>query len=358
MYKMKHTIIGGGNIGTLMAAEMANKGHEVIIYTPRYEEFDGKIKVFDIEDNYLFEAALANVTGSLKTAVENADVVWITVPSIMFREMSALLFPFIKKGQLIGVIPGSGGAEFAFKNLIEKGCVLFGFQRVHSIARLKKYGEAVYMLGRKKSIEAAAIPSQNTKRICDMIEKLFDMPCAMLPNYLNVTLTPSNPILHTARLYSMFKDYNKGMTYPKNYLFYEEWTDDSSEILLNMDEELQTLCETMPLDLSCVVSLRKYYDSPTIEKMTNKIKDITAFKGLTSPMIEKTDGWVPDFQSRYFTADFCYGLKLIKDLGDLYDVKMPNINLVWKWYEAMDPDNAENAFCLTCSKEELEAMYM
>lgn len=161
---MKHTVIGGGNIGTLMAAEMANKGHEVTMYTPRYEEFDGIIKVFDIDDNYLFEAALANVTGNIKTAVENADVVWITVPSIMFGEMSALLFPLVKKGQLIGVIPGSGGAEFAFKNLIDKGCVLFGFQRVHSIARLKKYGEAVYMLGRKKSIEAAAIPSKNTKK--------------------------------------------------------------------------------------------------------------------------------------------------------------------------------------------------
>lgn len=191
-----------------------------------------------------------------------------------------------------------------------------------------------------------------------MIEKLFDMPCTLLPNYLNVTLTPSNPILHTARLYAMFRDYKKGMTYPKNYLFYEEWTDDSSEMLLNMDQELQRLCETMPLDLSCVVSLRKYYESPTIEKMTNKIKSITAFKGLTSPMIEKSDGWVPDFQSRYFTADFCYGLKIIKDLGNLYDVKMPNINLVWKWYETMDPENAENAFSLICSKDELEAMYM
>lgn len=355
---MKHTVIGGGNIGTLMAAEIANKGHEVKMYTPKYAKFGEKIKVFDKEDNYLFETSLTCVTSDLKMAVENADVVWITVPSIMFKEMANLLYDFMHEGQLIGIIPGSGGAEFAFNNLIEKGCTLFGFQRVHSIARLKKYGESVCMLGRKKSIEIGAIPSQNTKEICDIVEKIFDMPCTGLPNYLSVTLTPSNPILHTTRLYSMFKDYNQDMFYPKNYLFYEEWTDDASEVLLNCDEELQKLCETIPMDLTSVVSLREYYESPTVKKMTSKIKGITAFKGLTSPMIEKDNGWIPDFQSRYFTADFCYGLKIIKDLGLIYNINMPNINRVWNWYETIEPVNAIHAFKLTCSKEEFEAIYM
>jgi len=56
---------------------------------------------------------------------------------------------FVKSGggQMIGVVPGSGGAEFAFKGCIDKRCVLFGLQRVHSISRLKEYGKAGHMLG-------------------------------------------------------------------------------------------------------------------------------------------------------------------------------------------------------------------
>ena len=32
---MKITVIGGGNIGTLISAEMAYKGHEVTVFTSR-----------------------------------------------------------------------------------------------------------------------------------------------------------------------------------------------------------------------------------------------------------------------------------------------------------------------------------
>lgn len=32
---MNITVIGGGNIGTLMAAEAANKGHNVTVYTSK-----------------------------------------------------------------------------------------------------------------------------------------------------------------------------------------------------------------------------------------------------------------------------------------------------------------------------------
>lgn len=105
---MKVTVIGGGNIGALMAA---------------------------------------------------AEVLFVTMPAPMFEKQGEKMLPFIQRGQKIGIVPGAGGAEFAFRGLIKREGILFGFQRVHSIARLKKRGESVYELGRKASLKLGAIPA-------------------------------------------------------------------------------------------------------------------------------------------------------------------------------------------------------
>lgn len=41
---MNITVVGGGNIGTLMAAEAAAKGHNVTVYTSRPGEWGKMLK--------------------------------------------------------------------------------------------------------------------------------------------------------------------------------------------------------------------------------------------------------------------------------------------------------------------------
>jgi len=50
-------------------------------------------------------------------------------------------------------------------------------------------------------------------------------------------------------------------------------------------------------------------------------------------MKEADGGWIPDFSSRYFTADYPYGLKIIRDIAVLFDVKTPNVDIVWNWHK-------------------------
>lgn len=330
---MNVTIIGGGNIGTLMAAEIAKAGHDVSIYTNKIKDWNTTIEVADNKNNLLYEAPIKQITDDLKEALTHTDMIFITYPAFKFDELAKKMVKLVNGNEAIGIIPGSGGAEFAFKPLLEKGCTLFGFQRVHSIARLKEYGKRVLMLGRKPDISIASIPSAAAEKISNILMDIFKIPCNILPNYLNLTLTPSNPILHTTRLYTMFKEWRKGIIYNKNILFYEEWTDEASDMLIKCDNEVQSLCNKIPLDLSMVKSLKEHYESYDIKAMTKKISGIEAFKGLTSPMKEKDGGYIPDFESRYFTADFPFGLKIIKDMAELFELETPYIDIVWKWYE-------------------------
>lgn len=356
---MKVAVIGGGNIGTLMAADAAFSGHSVVLYARDVSGFGTSIKVLDNDKKLLYEAGLDKVTSDLEEAVFDADVVLITYPAFAFDSLSKQLNELIKDPKLIGVIPGSGGAEFAFKKLIDKGCVLFGFQRVHSIARLNEKGKSVCMLGRKDGISVGVIPASESKYVAGLMQEMFRMPCEALPNYLCLTLTPSNPVLHTSRLFSMFENWTPEIVYDRNILFYEEWTDYASELLLLCDAEVQDLCERIPLDLKQVKSLKEHYESDTVEKMTAKIQSIKAFKGLTSPMKQVEDGYVPDFDSRYFKADFSFGLKILIDIADLFEVPCTNLKKMWNWYlEYMKYGEKQEFFDLEINdRQEFIALY-
>lgn len=354
---MNIAIIGGGNVGTLMAAEFAYKGHNVRIYTSKPERWSKAIDVYSAEEELLFSSRIGKVTDSLREALEGVEYIWITLPAFLFDKIANDMFPYVEKGQFIGIIPGSGGAEFGFRRLLQKGCILFGLQRVHSIARVKEYGKSVYMLGRKQKLYLAAIPSKENISISAVVEELFDIQCEALDNYLSVTLTPSNPILHTTRIYKLFKNFNEKSVYPRNILFYEEWDDESSEYLLACDEELQTLCNRLPVSLEAVISLRDYYESFTVQSMTRKIKGIEAFRGIMSPMKQVENGWIPDFESRYFTADFPWGIKVIKEIANMFDVMTPNINKIWNWYENNVWNTKDELFELPLGKDEFLRLY-
>jgi opine dehydrogenase len=196
------------------------------------------------------------------------------------------------------------------------------------------------MTGRKDSISAAAIPGRYISEICADLCRLFTMKCNPLPNYLCVTLTPSNQLLHTVRLYNLFHDYREGKIYPDNILFHEEWDEQSSALLLACDGELQQLCGRLSsLDLVNVISLRIHYESNTVKELTSKIRSITAFKGILSPMVKVPGGWIPDWGSRYFTSDFSYGLAITRQFAEIAGLDTPNIDKILGWYAGMPKEN-------------------
>ena len=209
------------------------------------------------------------------------------------------------------------------------------------MARLVQYGKSVCAIGYRKELHAAALPHCHTEDCCKFISDIFDMPCIALPNYLNLTLTPSNPILHTTRLRVLFKDYSEGKIYDKVPLFYENWDDESSELLIACDNEVQKICQNLKeFDLLCVKSLKEHYESSTAEQLTAKISSIDSFKGLTTPTKDKGKGVIPDFASRYFTADFSYGLVIIKQIADMFGIEVKNIEETLEWYHNLVEENS------------------
>jgi hypothetical protein len=332
---MKITVVGGGNLGALLAANCSLvSGVSVTLLTRKPDSFSSILKVVDEEQGTTFESKSIVITADYRQALADAELILCTLPSFLRGQFAIDAQPYLSSNSLVGFVPGSGGVEFSCKNLVDKGITIFGLQRVPYICRMLEAGKTCLCKSKKKTVSIGTIPKGKAIDVCRILEPLLDITMMPLPNYLTVTLTPSNPILHTSRLYSLFKDCPDGQVYKENPLFYHEWTDDASGVLLGCDLELQELCQKIEgLDLLGVVSLLEHYESDSIESLTKKLRSIKAFSGIETPMIKGRDGYTPDWGSRYFTEDYPYGLAIIKGFAILAKCETPNIDKSLFWYQ-------------------------
>ena len=188
----------------------------------------------------------------------------------------------------------------------------------------------------KKSVRLACMTRKYTEKLCNLLSDMVDFECLPLDNYLTVALTPSNPILHTARLFSIFKDATAELNFPSMIKFYGDWNDLSSKTLLDMDSELQAICKSFSaIDLSGVIPLSIHYESASVEALTSKIKSIKSWNKLNSPMKKIGDKYFIDLESRYFQEDFPFGLCVLKAYAQITCVKTPVMNSVLYWYQKL-----------------------
>ena len=56
--------------------------------------------------------------------------------------------------------------------------------------------KSAIIVGPKKKLYVASYPVEQRNEMALRVEAMFDIPCGTVPNFLNLTLTPSNQILH------------------------------------------------------------------------------------------------------------------------------------------------------------------
>lgn len=322
-------ICGGGSLGIVCAGVLLAEGHKVNLLTGHPDNWSRHIKVVDC-DGKEFGGELNEISSEAREVVPGADIVLLCVPGYLIEQTLRDIKPFIGAETLVGSIVSSTGFFFKAHEVLDSTTPLFGFQRVPYIARCKVYGEVGELLGYKPSLNVALENVRDVSAVKEMMEELFGTPVNVLDNFYEASLTNSNPILHTARLYSMWKDHD-GKPQERLPLFYAEWTEDAAEMLIAMDSEFQQLLKTLGIREGVIPSLLDYYESVDAPSLARKLRSIVAFKDIPSPMKQTPGGWVPDFGSRYFTEDFPYGLKYIKELIDKYGIDAPAITKVYEW---------------------------
>lgn len=338
MTAMRICICGGGNLGHVCAGFLANRGHQVSILTTRPERWSQTIQV--VAPDGIFFGQLAQATDRPDLVIPDAEVVLVCLPGYAIPKELSKINAYLSKSCLVGTVVSSTGFFFeAFKTL-SSDITLFGFQRVPFISRIIEYGKKAELKGYKDSLHVAIEHSDAKEDVRQTLEQLFEKPVTLAENYYEVSLSNSNPLLHPARLYTMWKDWAEGVIYSHNPQFYAEWTLDASTLLLQMDEELQQLLLVLGLQKGCIPPILNYYEACDAESLTQKLRSIRAFQGILSPMKAVDGGFVPDFCSRYFTEDFPYGMRLIVETAKQYHAPIPTISKIYQW--GMNITNQKN----------------
>lgn len=268
------------------------------------------------------------ITDSYAEAVSGADILLLCLPGFAIKEELERLAPFLSRSTKIGSIVSSTGFFFIAHEVMSPTQPLFGFQRVPFICRTLEYGHRVEIKGTKKELSVAM--ENIGEEFCSTLGYLFDSPVHMLGNYFEASLSNSNPLLHTSRLYTMLKDWD-GTPFPSRPLFYEEWTEEATELYIGMDIEFQGLLKVLGIRDGAIPTVLDYYESADAPSLATKIRSIPAFRGILSPMRAVPGGFVPDFSSRYFTEDFPFGLKFIRDLAHQHHLECPLVDKVYRW---------------------------
>ena len=237
------------------------------------------------------------------------------------------ILPFLHKELLICFIPGIGPSQF-IANKYLKNYKVICLERVPYIVRAEN--ERVKITGDRKIIKYALLNEKNN--FDDLIKLMFGKDVQKI-NYSSVTLTSSNAILHTTRMFSLFK--NKNKVYGSEIYFYSDWNEESSKIFQQCDNEIMKICKELKNNKIIdeeITSLMKYYESETSQQLTQKLRNIEALKNIRLPMLKIGENqYILDKKVRFLTEDIPFGLLMFKGLAEILEIETQSIDKVITW---------------------------
>jgi hypothetical protein len=352
------TVCGGGRTGHLAAVLFkARPGVHVSLLTGRQEVVDryfeaGRRMTAIMPDGTKRTVRLDLVTCDAAEALQHADVVIVTVPAHVRAALLDRIAQWLPTGKtvFIGAIPGFCGFDWLAERVLGKlpNVVIWGMKDVAHIAFDLDPGVSVRMGGAKMTLHVATHVRESaaTRRsLLVHLERLYDARVELLNDYLEITLTPGNPIMHGAVIYGLIGPY--GQWHGRPFSQPVRWWNDCPELgayfIERCDDEnqrLRTALESeLGIDLSSVRPLRQEiveaYDDQIADARTmlSVLRTNRAYDGILVPLVPAPEGtgYLIDRESRAFQEDVAYGLALLVEMGKRLNVRLSHIDEIYRW---------------------------
>ena len=249
--KKRICICGGGALGHVIAGVLASFSDcEVSMFTRRPNDWHQTLSIA-MPDGKQLQGKLSKISANPSEVISEADIILLCLPGFAIRETLKAIQPYVTT-QYVGSVVCSSGFFFVAHEIFSKETSLYGFQRVPFVSRVDKYGEKANLLGFRKRLYMVCENIDKQQELADFWSEHLYTPVSLLDNYLEVSLTNSNPLLHPSRLYGLWHDWHEGVVYEHRPLFYKEWNDLSSETYINCDNEFQQLTKVLGIHITDV----------------------------------------------------------------------------------------------------------
>ena len=330
-------VLGGGNGGHAVAANLSLAGFKVNFFElPQFAESFEKVlrtKEIQIQGISIDGVAKLNLaTTDIQQALKDAEVIFVITPAFGHKAMAEISAPFVQDGQIIVLMPGSGGS-LEFINIFKQKKVKREITFAESCtlpygARLKGPGH-VSVLINAMILPTGVFPSKKTEEVIPKLKQFYPM---IIPakDVLEAAINNPNPIVHpVATLLSATRiEHSKG----EFYLYAEGMTPAVARTYESLNQERLSICKALGYKLHHWDNLefKNFNLGETEEECRYRILNTSmdaAFgkDGIYAGIKMKGPEHLKD---RYVTEDVPYGMVLLSTLGDLLGVPTPTHDAV------------------------------
>jgi opine dehydrogenase len=330
-------VLGGGNGGHAVAANLSLAGFRVNFFElPQFSESFEKVlrtKEIRIEGVSIDGTAKLNIaTTDIQQAIKDVGVIFVITPAFGHKAMAEVCAPFVQDGQIMVLMPGSGGSlEFIniFKQkkvkqeiIIAESCTLpYG-------ARLKGPGH-VSVLINAVILPTGVFPSKKTTEVISRLKQFYPT-ITPAKDVLEAAINNPNPIVHpVATLLSATRiEHSKG----EFYLYAEGMTPAVARTFESLNEERLAICKAMGYHLYHWDNLefKDYNLGETEEECRYRILNTSMDAAFGKDGIYagiKMKG-PENLKDRFVTEDVPCGMVLLSTLGNLLGIPTPSHDAV------------------------------
>lgn len=312
MNRVKVGVVGSGGIGLACAAWIAQRSHEVSVWSPR-----GTADVLRLEP--LSATGALEVTlrvgcaGSAQELAEFADVILIAVPLNGHRTVMDALLPHLRSGQLVLVSSmASLSSLYLYEAARARGvCVnVASFGTTVLTARLKQPGQ-VNIMTRRGNIPVSCLPRSGLPNALAACQALFGGGFTAENNPLISTLANTNAITHVPLALFNWTRIERGENWPQ----YHFMTPRVASVIEKLDAERRAIANAFGFH---VRSIDQHF-SQSFNTDATRLEDI-------AEELHRVRGGPPgptDVRTRFLTEDVPFGLIFLLTLGHIARISAP-----------------------------------
>lgn len=322
---MKIAVLGSGNGGCAVAFRWAKAGHDVFLFD--FEKFPNNIQAISKNEGIYSEGQLEGFAKikyaghDIENTIGGAELIFAVGPAYSTEAFAKAVKPYLKRGQVIIVCPGSCGGAIVFKNALgvsleDEKYIIAETSTLPYAVRVTEPGKIRVFLELRGGVYLAALPSKYTKDVYKLAKDVFPM-LELAKNVFQTTLQNGNPVIHPAIVLL-----NAGLVDRTNgdFYFYEEGvTKAVGRLIEGLDNERIAIGKELDFDIVAdpVLGMKEgYMQEATYDR---GYIEAEGFKGIKA---------LPSLNSRFFNEDVAYGLVFMTDLGKRVGVKTPTMDSV------------------------------
>jgi len=359
--KKEVTIVGGGSSAHVLIPFLSGAGFVVNILTRKPKEWSSKVDLqlhsIHGELQEEFSGSLTKISDNPAEVIPNASFVILCMPVSKYRIALHGLAPHLSKDKevFVGTIYGQAGFNWMVDEIKKKfdlrNITTFAIGLIPWICRIIEYGKLGVTYGCKEFNIVAVSPSNRfselnnvfLNNICNRWLKKGKFRQA--DNFLSLTLSVDNQIIHPSRCYGLFlKCHGKWANKEDIPYFYRDYDQKSADLLQELDADYSKIREAIKIKYS-ERDFQFMLDYLDLERLSYQSENIDIRDSFTTsltlgaikpPTIQLESGeWIIDKNHRFFTDDIHYGLCIAKWIADQLSLDVPTIDIIIDWAQQL-----------------------